>query len=141
AQVLTTRFSFLPFSAETLVISASCTYGPFLMLLAISDSQNWLLRCFAALASADDQALRWLVLVARLHAFLVAPLVHDVPSAARTTTVRVIDRVHHLATNLGPLAEPAALARLSGGEEFVLRVANGADGRQALPVDHAGLGG
>src|SRR5437764_7028525 len=40
AQVLITRFSFLPFMPETFVIRASSTYGPFLMLLAISDSRN-----------------------------------------------------------------------------------------------------
>src|SRR5437764_10947051 len=120
AQVLITRFSFLPFMPETFVISASWTKGPFLMLLAISDSQNWLLRCFAALPSADDQALRWLVLVACLDAFLVAPLVDDVASAARTTTMWVIDRVHDFTTNLRTLAEPAALARLAGRKELVL---------------------
>src|ERR1044072_4577590 len=109
AQVLITRFSFLPFIAETLVISESSTYGPFLILLAISDSQNWLLRCFAALASADDQALRGLLVLAGLDAFLVAPRIDHVPTAARTTTMRVIDRVHHFTTNLGTLAEPTAL--------------------------------
>src|SRR5450759_894435 len=72
-----------------------------------------LLSCFAALASADDQALRWLLLVARLDAFLVAPLVHDVAAAARTTTVRVIDRVHDFTTDLGTLSEPAALSSLA----------------------------
>src|SRR3977135_4171305 len=122
AQVLITRFSFLPFMPETFVISASWTKGPFLMLLAISDSQNWLLRCFAALASADDQALRWSVLVASLDAFLVAPLLHDVASTAGTATVRVVDRVHDFTTDLRTLAEPAALPRLAGGEKLVLGV-------------------
>src|SRR5438132_3293665 len=41
AHVLMTRFSFLPFITETFVISASSTYGPFLMLRDISDAQSW----------------------------------------------------------------------------------------------------
>src|ERR671934_805157 len=94
AHVLITLFSFRLFIAETLVISASSTYGPFLILLAISDSQNWLLRCFAASATAYDQLLRGTVTVARLHAFLLAPGADDVPSTTRTTTVRVVDRIH-----------------------------------------------
>src|SRR6266550_6862648 len=109
------------------------------MLLAISESQNWLLRCFAALASADDQALRWPVFVARLHAFLVAPRIDDVATTARPTTVRVIHRVHHFAANLGTLAEPATLARLAVRHQLVLGVAHRADGRQTVAVDHACL--
>src|SRR4051812_13556038 len=140
AQILITRFSFLLFIAETLVISESSTYGPFLILLAISDSQNWLLRRLAALATANDQALRRFLVLASFHAFLVAPRIHDVAAASSTTTVRVIDRVHDLPADLGTLAEPAALAGLAVRLELVLRVADCADCRQAVPVDHAGLG-
>src|SRR5438067_6324651 len=140
AHVLITRFSFLPFSVETFVINASWTYGPFLMLLAIIDSQNSeLLGSLAALSSADDESLRWLFLVARLHAFLVAPLVHDVTATAGTTTVRVIDRVHDFTTNLGTHTEPAALSSLTVRHQLVLGVADGADRRQAIAVDHAHL--
>src|SRR3954463_5759377 len=109
------------------------------MLLAISGSQNWLLRCFAALASADDQALRWLLVLARLHAFLVAPWIDDVASAACATTVRVIDRVHDFTANLGTLAEPAALSRLSVRQQLMLGVADGTHGCQTVAVDHARL--
>src|SRR5256885_16647229 len=114
AHVLITRFSFLLFIVETFVMRASATYGPFLMLLAIIDSQNSeLLRCLAALPSADDEPLRRLLLVARLHTFFVAPLVDDVASAARASTMRVVDRVHHFATHFRTLPEPAALASLT----------------------------
>src|SRR5450759_3507474 len=99
-----------------------------------------LLSCFAALASADDQALRWLLLVARLDAFLVAPLVHDVAATARTTTMRVIDRVHDFTANLGTHAEPAALAGLAMRQQLVLGVADRSDGPQAVAVHHAHLG-
>src|SRR5881394_1460609 len=109
------------------------------MLLAISDSQNWLLRCFAALASADDQALRWLLVLPCLNAFLVAPRVDDVAATACATSVRVIHGVHHFAANLRALAEPAALARLAVRQQLVLGVANGAHSRQAIAVDHAGF--
>src|SRR6185503_9564603 len=110
------------------------------MLLAISDSQNWLLRCFAALASADDQGLRWLLVLACLDAFLVAPRIDDVATTARATTVRVIHRVHHFAANLRALAEPATLAGLAVRHQLVLGVAYGADSRQAVSMNHARLG-
>src|SRR2546423_1174060 len=111
------------------------------MLLAISDSQNWLLRRFAALASADDQALRWLVRFPCLHAFLVAPRVDDVASTARTTTMRVIDGIHDFTAYLGSLAEPTALASLTVRQKLVLGVANSANGRQTIAVHHARFGG
>src|SRR3954466_870036 len=136
AHVLITRFSFLPFIVETFVINASWTNGPFLILLAIFDSQNSeLLRSLAALPSADDKALRGLLLVACLHAFLVAPLVHDVAATAGTSTVRVIDRVHDFAANLGTLAEPAALASFAMRHELVLCVADRADSREAFAMN------
>src|SRR3954471_22115824 len=142
AHVLITLFSFLPFIAETFVINASWTNGPFLILLAIFDSQNSeLLRSLAALPSADDKALRGLLLVARLHAFLVAPLVHDVASTAGTTTVRVIDRVHDLTANLWTLAKPTALPRLAMRHQLVLGVADSADSRETLAVNQTHLGG
>src|SRR5215217_35055 len=58
------------------------------------------LRRLAAATAAHDQALRGLLGVARLHAFLLAPRADDVASAARAATVRVIHGVHHLTTNL-----------------------------------------
>src|SRR5256885_10647104 len=141
AQVLITLFSFLPFIVETFVINASWTNGPFLMLLAIFDSQNSeLLRRLATLATANDQSLRRLLLVARLHAFLVAPLVHDVASATSTTTVRVIDRVHDFTANLGTLAQPTALSSLAVRHQLVLGVADSADGRETLSMNETHLG-
>src|SRR5512132_1058916 len=103
-------------------------YGPFFTLFAIalsrrSGSREWgvgshrgrespfptpnspLLGCLAALPAADDHPLRRLLLVARLDAFLVAPFVDDVAAAARAPAVRVVDRVHHLAAHLRPLAQ------------------------------------
>src|SRR6267378_71630 len=99
-----------------------------------------LLGSFAAFATANYQPLRSFLLVARLHAFLVAPLVHDVASAARTTTVRVIDRVHDLATNLGTHAKPTALACLAMREQLVLRVADSSNGRETSAVHETHLG-
>src|SRR3954470_586092 len=140
AQVLITRFSFLLFIAETLVISESSTYGPFLILLAISDSQNWLLRRLAALATANDQALRRFLVLASFHAFLVAPRIDDVAATASTTAVRVVDRIHYFTAHLRPLAQPPTLAGLAVRHQLVLGVADSTDGRQAVAVDHAGFG-
>src|SRR3954470_1501286 len=110
AHVLITLFSFFPFIVVTFASNASWTNGPFLILLAIFDSQNSeLLRRLTTFATANYQSLRRLLLVACLHAFLVAPLVHDVTATTSTTTVRVIDRVHDFTANLRTLAEPAAL--------------------------------
>src|SRR5947209_5842359 len=139
AHVLITRFSFLPFIADTLVISESSTYGPFLILLAISDSQNWLLRCLAALATANDQALRRFLALPGLDTFFVAPWIYHVATASRAATMRVIDRVHNLTANFRPLAQPTALAGLAVRQELVLRIPYRADGRQAVAVYHAGF--
>src|SRR5688500_16621566 len=80
------------------------------------------LSSLAALATANDQALRWFLHVARLHAFLLAPRAHHVPAATRTAAVWVIHRVHDFATHLGATALPARLARLAGREQLVLGV-------------------
>ena len=56
---------------------------------------------------------------------------------ALAATERVIDRVHGDAANLGPLAQPAALARLADREQLVLRVAHLADGGEAPACDAA----
>src|SRR3954468_19236423 len=60
AHVLMTRFSFLPFIAATFVISASCTKGPFLMLLDISVAQSWCgsVRYFVALPRFRPRTIR-----------------------------------------------------------------------------------
>src|ERR1700682_2454766 len=58
AHVLITLFSFLPFMPETFVINASWTYGPFLILLAISDSQNWLRAYCVALPRFRPRTIR-----------------------------------------------------------------------------------
>src|SRR3954471_8152034 len=100
-----------------------------------------LLSCLAALSSAHDQALRRLLLVARLHAFLLAPRANDVASAARTATVRVVDRVHDFAAHLRTLAHPAARAGLTQRLQLVLFVADDADRRHALVVHQAHFGG
>src|ERR1700687_3466889 len=99
-----------------------------------------LLGSFAAFATANYQTLRSFLLVAGLHTFLVAPLVHDVPAAARTPTVRMVDRVHDFTANLGSHAEPTALACLPMRQQLVLRVANRSHGRETSPVHEAHLG-
>src|SRR4029078_5367412 len=86
-----------------------------------------LLRWLAALPAADDHPLRRLLLVARLHAFLFAPRADDVASAARTTTVRVIHRIHDFAANLRALSHPPALTRLAPRLQLVLGVTDFAD--------------
>src|SRR5688500_11009916 len=90
------------------------------------------LRCLAALATANDQALRWFLHVARLHAFLLAPRAHHVPAAARAAAVRVIHRVHHFAAHLRPTPLPARLTRLAPRQELVLRIAHLADGGETV---------
>src|SRR5829696_6507753 len=93
-----------------------------------------LLRGLAALAPADDQALRRLLLVARLHAFLLAPRADDVAAAARAPAVRVIHRVHDLAADLRATPHPARLARLAPRLQLVLGVADLADRGEAGAV-------
>src|SRR5690349_13955952 len=95
----------------------------------------------AALATANDQALRWFLHVARLDAFLFAPRAHHVPATARATAMRVIDRVHDLAADLRATPLPAGLAGLAPRQQLVLRVADFADRRQAAPVHAPRLGG
>src|SRR5581483_11132716 len=75
-----------------------------------------------------------------LHAFFLAPRTHDVPATTRTTTVRVIDGVHDLAANLGTAPHPARLSSLTPRQQLVLGVADRADRREALAMDHAHLG-
>src|SRR5206468_7910742 len=99
-----------------------------------------LLRGLTALPPADDHPLRRLLLVARLHALLLAPRADDVPAAARPAAVRVVDGVHHLAAHLGALPHPAALARLAPRLELVLRVPHLADHGEAALVHQAHLG-
>src|SRR3954469_13952706 len=86
-----------------------------------------LLSCLAALAAADDQALRRLLLVARLHAFLLAPRTHDVATAARASAVRVIHGVHDLTADLRATPLPPRLARLAPRQQLVLGVADRSD--------------
>src|SRR5687768_4081926 len=99
-----------------------------------------LLSSFSTFTPANDQSLRRLLFVARLHAFLVAPLVHDVPSAARTTTVRVIDGVHDFTADLRALSHPPAVTGLSVRDQLVLGVAHGTDCAEAVAVDEAHFG-
>src|SRR5215475_4618599 len=127
-QVFTTRFSFFAFSASTFLTNASCTNGPFFTLRPISRNPG-LLSCLAALAAADDEPLRRLLPIARLHAFLLAPRAHDVATAASPTAVRVVDRVHDFATDLRTTALPARLAGLAPRHQLVLFVADRADRR------------
>src|SRR6478735_2040446 len=117
--VLITFFVPAAFCDSTFFTRASWTNGPFFTLLAIGLYPG-LLRGLAALPAADDHPLRRLLLVARLDAFLLAPRADDVASAARTTTVRVIDRVHDFTANLRALTHPAALARLAPRLQLVL---------------------
>src|SRR3954465_10112026 len=138
-QVLITFLEPAEFCVATFFTRASWTNGPFLMLLAIVYDPG-LLRGLAALPPTDDHPLRRLLLVARLHAFLLAPRADDVPSAARTTAVRGIDRVHDFTADLGTLSHPAALAGLAPRLQLVLRVADLADRREAALMDPAHLG-
>src|SRR6478672_4906113 len=136
--VLITFFEPALFCVSTFFTRASWTNGPFFTLLAIVGYPG-LLRGLAALPPADDHPLRRLLLVARLHAFLLAPRADDVPSAARPSTVRVIHRVHDLAAHLRALPHPAALAGLAPRLQLVLGIADFPDRRQAADVHHAHL--
>src|SRR5688572_6496167 len=93
--------------------------------------------CLPTLAPSNDQPLRRLLLVPGLHPFLLAPRADDVASAARTATVRMIDRIHHLAADLRAPPEPARLPRLAVRLQLVLGVAHFADRRQTVAVHQA----
>src|SRR5438105_3988621 len=110
-----------------------------LWIWAIGRSQ--LLCCLSALPAADNELLRRLLSVARLHAFLLAPRADHVPAAACAAAVRVVDRIHHFAAHFGTASLPARLAGLAPGHELVLFVAHDADRGVALGVDEAHLGG
>src|SRR4051812_25431876 len=72
-----------------------------------------------------------------LPAFRLAPGARRRTTAgalAFTAAQRVVDGVHRHAAALGPLAEPAALARLADREQLVLGVPDLADRRQAAAV-------
>src|SRR5690606_19693109 len=65
----------------------------------------------------------------------LAPRRHRMPVAARPTTVRVIDRVHDLATDRRADAAPALGAGLADLAQAVLFVADFAEGRPAVDVE------
>src|SRR5690348_16753368 len=98
-----------------------------------------LLRRLAALAAADDQPLRRFLLVARLHAFLLAPRADHVTTTARTATVRVIDWVHDFATHAWTPPLPTRSSRLAPRQQLMLFIADDADGREAAAVNHTHL--
>src|SRR5690348_18120428 len=81
-----------------------------------------LLRCLAALPASDQQLLRMLLRIARLHAFLLAPGAHHVPAAARAAAVRMIHRIHDLAADARAATFPPCLARLAPGQQLMLLV-------------------
>src|SRR4029077_860503 len=91
-------------------------------LYATSHRIDTLLSRFAALAAADDEALRRLLLVARLDAFLLAPRAHHVAPAARAAAVRMVDRVHDFAADLRAATQPSRLAGFAPRDELVLFV-------------------
>src|SRR5712692_5989726 len=93
------------------------------------------LSCLAALPSANDQTLRRLLLVARLHAFFVPPRVDHVAATACAATVRVIDWVHDFAAYARTTSLPASLPRFAPRHQFVLFVADDADRRETAPVN------
>src|SRR5512133_4216999 len=99
------------------------------------------LRGLTALPAADDQALRRLLLVARLDAFLLAPRAHHVPAAACAAAMRVVHRVHHFAAHLRAATRPARRAGLARRLQLVLGVADLTDRRQAVAVHEAHFGG
>src|SRR5438105_15938685 len=93
------------------------------------------LSCLAALPAANDQTLRRLLLVARFHAFLLAPRRHHVPAATRAAAVRVIHRVHDFTANAWTTSLPASLASLAPRHQLVLFVADDAARRHTAPMD------
>src|ERR671936_2511705 len=98
------------------------------------------LRCLTSSPATHYQALRGLLFVPRLHAFLLAPRTHDVAATTCAATVRVIDGVHHFATHTRATSLPARLAGLAPRLELVLLVSHDADRRQAAAMHHAHLG-
>src|SRR5436190_8867858 len=84
-----------------------------------------------------------LLLVPRLLAFDLAPGIGRGPSAralAFTAAQRVIHRVHGDAAHARAATEPAGLPRLADRQQLVLRVADFADGGEALAAHHPHLG-
>src|SRR5688500_3230937 len=103
-QVFTTRFSLRWFISWIRARSRSSTKGPFLSERAISPP-------LLLAASTHDVLRRRLALLAGLVSLRgLAPRGRRMPSARRLALAaaqRVVDRVHRLSADLGPLAAPA----------------------------------
>src|SRR5690606_22295524 len=92
------------------------------------------------MTAADDVLARRLV-AARLLAFgRLAPRRNRMTAtrgAAFTTTMGMVNRVHHNAANMRALAEPAIAARLGNSDIRVVGVRHGANRRHAGARHHA----
>src|SRR5690606_18656320 len=128
-QVLIGRLSLVATDASTFLIRWASTKGPFLTERAIFDYPLFLA------AALDDHAVRPLVATCLVALGRLAPRRHRMPVAARPTTVRVIDRVHDLATDRRADAAPALGAGLADLAQAVLFVADFAEGRPAVDVE------
>src|SRR3954447_3489110 len=99
----------------------------------------------AAPATADDVAVRRLVLLARAVAEgRLAPRSHWMASGrcrALATAVRVVDRVHGRAARLRANAQVTRATGLADRDVLVVGVADRADGRAAVRRDHPHLAG
>src|SRR5689334_12649840 len=108
-------------------------HGSFLPRLAL---------VLAGAPAADDELVARLVLAGA--AFRLTPRADRVATTgglAFTTTVRVVDRVHHDTTDGGALALPAHTAGLAPVDVALLGVADLADRGAAADVDEAHLAG
>src|SRR2546423_640599 len=141
-QVLMTCLVFFSFCVSTFLSRWPSTNGPFLRLRGIFD-YSWLplARLLAGAPASDDELVAGLVALAGT-AFRLTPRADRVTTTGRltlTTTVRVVDRVHHHTTDRGALALPAHTAGLAPVDVGLLGVTHLADGGAAAHVDTADL--
>src|SRR6188472_2925828 len=134
--VLITLWVPASFCASTFLIRWSSTNGPFFRLRGIS------LLPLARLTATDDQGIAGLALART--ALGLAPggdRVATTGGLALTTTVRVVDGVHHDTADGRALALPAHPAGLAPVDVGLLGVADPADRGPAAHVDVAHLAG
>src|SRR5690606_22053800 len=129
-QVLIGRLSLELTAASTFLSRWASTNGPFLTERAICIDYPLFLA-----AALDDHVVRPLVATSLVALRRLAPGRHRVAVAAGAAAVRVVDRVHDLATHRRANAAPALGAGLADLAQPVLLVADLADGGAAIDVE------
>src|SRR3984885_7814158 len=137
-QVLIGRRSFFWLAVCTFLAKCKSTNGPFFSERGTDDSP--VLQSFV-LATLNDHAVSALVATRFLALGLQAPWAHRVritlTGFAFTTTVGVIDRVHHDAAHSRANSQPAHRAGLAEDTQIMFIVADFADGGAAIDMQLA----